>query len=56
MNPGYNATYTHVFVEHCGVLKYVVPTYFVYGGMWFVIAVAFTIALYCVPESERFSL
>lgn len=32
------------------------PTYYAYGILWAIIAIGFTIWLYCMPESERFSL
>lgn len=56
LNPGYNATYTHTFIQNCWVLEPVVPTYFAYGGAWGAITILFIVAFYCVPETERFSL
>lgn len=38
------------------MLNPVVPTYYVYGGLWALIAVGFTTWLYCMPAQERFSL
>lgn len=56
VNPGYYANYSHNFIENCWVLDPVVPTYYAFGGLWALIATGFTVMLYCMPESERFSL
>jgi hypothetical protein len=56
INPGYIATYSHTFIENCWVLDPVVPTYYVYGGLWAAITIGYTVWLYCMPASERFSL
>lgn len=53
MNPGYNATYSHTFIENCWVLLPVVPTYYAFGIAWGVIAIGFTVWLYCMPITER---
>ena len=42
----YNATYTHIFIENCYILDAVVPTYYVFAGMWAVMALGFTGYLY----------
>ena len=56
LNAGYIANYTHTFIENCWVLDPVVPTYYVYGGIWGLIFIGYTVWLYCMPASERFSL
>jgi hypothetical protein len=56
VNPAYYATYSHFFIENCWVLDPIKPTYYAYGGTWAAIAIVFIVSLYCVPESERFSL
>lgn len=56
LNPGYIANYSHTFIENCWVLDPVVPTYYIYGGIWGLITIGYTVWLYCVPLSERFSL
>ena len=32
------------------------PTYYTFGGLWGAIAILFTVTLYMMPASERFSL
>lgn len=56
VQPGYRALYKHTFIAHCEVVNYVWPTYYIYGGLWGAIMITFTVWLYCMPESERFSL
>lgn len=56
LQPGYIANYSHTFIENCWVLDPVVPTYYIYGGMWALLTLVFTVTLYCMPVSERFSL
>jgi hypothetical protein len=52
----YVATYNHTFIQHCQAVRYVWPTYYGYGCAWALITILFTTVLYCMPESERFSL
>ena len=57
-NPGktYNATYTHTFIENCYELDAIVPTYYVFAGIWTVMALGFTGYLYKQPSEARLSL
>ena len=53
----YTTKYEHFFVENCGVLGAIVPTYFVYAGTWAAMAIFFTIYLYLfIPSESRLSL
>lgn len=53
----YPTTYQHFFMENCGVLSAIVPTYFVYAGAWAVIAAVCTLYLYAfIPTASRISL
>ena len=45
-NKSHHATYTHTFVENCYVLDVVVPAYYVFAGIWTVMALVFTGFLY----------
>jgi len=52
----YPVNYTHHFIENCWVLEPIVPAYYVYGMAWGLIVTVFTVGLFCMPASERFSL
>ena len=34
----------------------IVPSYYTFGALWGLIVILFTVALYSMPASERFSL
>jgi len=44
-------------MENCGVLKAIVPTYFVYAAIWLLVAALMTLYLYVfIPAESRLSL
>ena len=53
----YTTLYSHFFEQNCGVLGAIVPTYYVFSGLWLALAVLFTAHLYlCIPPESRLSL
>ena len=56
LQPGFNATYSHTFIQNCWVLDPIVPVYYVYGAMWAAIAIGYYVAYRLVPEAERISV
>ena len=53
----YKVVYNHFFVQNCGVLSAIVPTYFVYAASWLLMAGLFTLYLYVfIPVESRLSL
>ena len=53
----YETVYRHVFIENCGVLSAIVPTYYVVASIWGALFLFFAGYLYLViPNESRFSL
>ena len=53
----YNAAFSHIFIENCGVLSPIVPVYFVYAGTWAAMAAFFLGYLYLyIPAESRLTL
>lgn len=53
----YDTKYQHFFVANCDVLGAIIPTYFVYSGLWLLAAAAAAIYLYFfIPSESRLSL
>jgi len=46
----------HYFADNCYVLDRIVPTYFIFSGLWGFIAIAFTGILYLMPLNSRLNL
>ena len=54
---GFEAGYSHHFINNCWVLVPLIPTYYGYGVLWTIIAIAFSSKLYCgVLPIDRFPL
>ena len=53
LHPGFNATYSHTFIQNCWVLDPIVPVYYVYGAMWVAIAISYYTVYRRVPETEK---